>query len=117
MKATPFGRYIRKLRIDHGVILKDLADALKVSSSYISALELGKKSISKGFVDKVADYFKLDNKETLELSQLASESQPTVKLDLKDSSDTEKELVVAFARRYRELTEEQQAKLKQLLEG
>ena len=40
---TSIGRFLRKLRIDHGEILKDMADALGVSSAFLSAVENGKK--------------------------------------------------------------------------
>lgn len=117
LKVTQFGRYIRKLRIDHGMILKDLADALGVSSSYISAVELGKKNIPDSFIEKLVVRFGIPASERDELNRIASESQPQVKIDLKESSPNEREVVMAFARKYRHLTTDQQKRLKQLLEG
>ena len=40
---TPFGRYLATLRINHRVKQKDLAIAMGVNPSYISAIESGKK--------------------------------------------------------------------------
>ena len=42
---TSFGCYLRKLRIDTGYLLKDLASYLCVTSSYLSAVEMGKRRI------------------------------------------------------------------------
>ena len=44
---TSIGRFLRKLRIDHGEILKDMADALGVSYAFLSAVENGKKKCPK----------------------------------------------------------------------
>ena len=40
---TPFGDRMRKLRAERNVTLKDMAEALGVSSAYLSALEHGKR--------------------------------------------------------------------------
>jgi transcriptional regulator with XRE-family HTH domain len=43
---TPFGKKVRKLRIDVGVTLKSMADAMGVTSSYLSAIETGKRAVT-----------------------------------------------------------------------
>lgn len=40
---TPFGRKIRTLRESRGVNLQDMSTALGVSTSYLSALEHGRR--------------------------------------------------------------------------
>ena len=40
---TPFGIATRKFRLDKGLRLLDLAQRLKLSSSFVSAVETGKK--------------------------------------------------------------------------
>ena len=40
---TSIGKFFRKLRIDEGEILKDMAEKLGVSVSFLSAVENGKK--------------------------------------------------------------------------
>ena len=40
---TSVGRFLRKLRIDRGKILKTMAETLGVSSAFLSAVENGKK--------------------------------------------------------------------------
>jgi len=41
---TPFGRYLTTLRLNRRVKQKELAEALDVDPSYISAIESGKKA-------------------------------------------------------------------------
>ncbi len=52
-KLTPFGRFIRKYRIDHDILLKHMADKLGLSSAFLSAIENGAKSIPFDFEDKL----------------------------------------------------------------
>lgn len=117
MKTTAFGRFLRKLRIDHGMIMKDLADVLKVSSAYLSALELGKKSISEKNIIAIVEHFDLSSKEIAELRYAASISQPSVKIDLTGNTNEQRELAVSFARRYQEISPEEQQRLLELLRG
>lgn len=117
MKTTAFGRYLRKLRIDHGLIMKDLAEVLKVSSAYISALELGKKSIAEKNISAIIEYFSLNADEAKELRHAASISQPNIKLDLSGSTNEQRELAVSFARRYQEISPDEQKRLLELLKG
>ena len=42
---TEFGKALRKLRIDRGETLKIMADNLEMTSSYLSAIECGKRNI------------------------------------------------------------------------
>ena len=116
-KATVFGRLVRKLRIDHGVVLKDMADSIGVSTAFASAVELGNKKISETFVLKLIDYFQLNESQIEEINNAADISQPSLKMDLKGVEDEDRELAVSFARKYHELSPENKKKLMDLLEG
>ena len=41
---TALGRFLRKIRIDRNELLKDMADKLEVSASFLSAVENGKRA-------------------------------------------------------------------------
>ena len=43
---TELGKHLRKIRIDHGEILKNMADKLGVTSSFLSAVEIGKRNMT-----------------------------------------------------------------------
>jgi transcriptional regulator with XRE-family HTH domain len=76
---TPFGARLRALRANRGVTLKQLAEALQVSTAYLSALEHGKRgSPSAGLVHQVNEYFGLIWDEADDLSRLARLSNPRV---------------------------------------
>jgi len=76
---TPFGARVPALRADRGLTLKQLAEALQVSTAYLSALEHGKRgSPSAGLVHQVNEYFGLIWDEADDLSRLARLSNPRV---------------------------------------
>lgn len=114
--TSAFGRYIRKLRIDNDMILKDLAEGLAVSSAYLSSLELGKKKIPQKIVEKIASYFSLDEGQRKELEHVVRLSQPELTICLKNRSMEDRELVSAFARRYKNLASVDKEKLRAFLE-
>jgi transcriptional regulator with XRE-family HTH domain len=73
-KMTPFGKAMRKIRIDRDLLLGEVADMLGVSSSYLSQIETGKKPIPDGLADKVATRIKLTAEEALSLKRDAAVS-------------------------------------------
>jgi transcriptional regulator with XRE-family HTH domain len=79
---TPFGAKVRQLRREKGIQLKEMAEELKVSSAYLSALEHGKRGRpGPGLVMQIADYFGLIWESVDDLKQLARLSHPRVPVD------------------------------------
>lgn len=115
MKVTEFGKFLRRLRVDRDLVLKDMADVLDVSSAFLSSLELGKKPIPTNFEEKIIKGFNLDDVQAQELRQAARISQPSVKIELTGKTTEEREMVMSFARKYESLSDEQKRKLKILL--
>jgi transcriptional regulator with XRE-family HTH domain len=116
MNVTKFGQFIRKLRINKGVNLKEMAESLGVTSSHLSALELGKKNIPISMLDSVTQYFGLSNEEAASLKDTIEESQAMIKIDLKKSSAKDRELASCFARTYQNLDPAKRQKLMAILE-
>ncbi|BBU96272.1 helix-turn-helix domain-containing protein [Providencia rettgeri] len=113
--ATKFGKFLRKLRIDRGMVIRDMAEILGVSPAYLSAIELGKRAIPDTFVDSLCTAFKLNNDERRNMLHLVDISQPSIKIDLTDAEDANRETMLAFARKFKELDDEQLNKLNQML--
>jgi transcriptional regulator with XRE-family HTH domain len=116
MNVTKFGQFIRKLRIKKGVNLKEMAESLGVTSSHLSALELGKKNIPSSMIDNVSQYFGLSKDEAARLKDTIEESQAMIKLDLKKSSAKDRELASCFARTYQNLDPAKRQQLMAILE-
>ena len=54
---TEFGKFTRMYRLKHGLFLKEMAEKLNVPSSYLSAVEMGRKSITKEFANKIINTY------------------------------------------------------------
>jgi transcriptional regulator with XRE-family HTH domain len=79
---TPFGARLRVLRNQRGVTLKQLAQALQVSSAYLSALEHGKRGTPRaGLVHQINEFFGLIWDDAEDLAGLARLSKPRVVVD------------------------------------
>ena len=115
MKATKFGLFIRQSRLLKGVNLKQMAESMDMKPSFLSALELGKKAISEETIQKVVNFLGLDKIEEQELRDAADRSQPIAKVNLSDESLRDRELVLMFARKFREIPEEEKKRLEDML--
>ncbi|WP_210496288.1 helix-turn-helix domain-containing protein [Microvirga antarctica] len=79
---TPFGEKVRQLRRERGLLLKDMAAHLGVSSAYLSALERGERGKPTWtLIQGTLQYFHIIWDEADELTRLADMSEPRVKID------------------------------------
>ena len=101
---TSFGIATRKFRLDKGLRLLDLAQRLGFSSSFVSAVETGKKPIPPGYVAAVSKALGLSGLEAQELQRTADRSKSAVDVDALGGA--QRELVAAFARKLDELPPE-----------
>lgn len=99
MKLTPFGLCVRKIRLELGLTLKEMATAVSVSSAYLSSVELGEKALNNNLIEDVSRY--LQDKITLEqLDELRAAAAQSIKIvPVSNLSADERGLVAAFARR------------------
>ena len=95
---TPFGERMRKLRAERGVTLKDMAEALGVSSAYLSALEHGKRG-RPGWhlIQRILAYFNIIWDEADEVVRLARISHPRITIDTSGLSPKATELANRLA--------------------
>lgn len=95
---SKFGQLVRKLRIDRQMKLGDMAKALDVSSAYLSALENNKKKLSNDFVERVVDFFDVNDRDADEIRDAAALSKSEFVLKPEKDSDISLEAVAMFAR-------------------
>lgn len=113
---TPFGERLRTLREERGLQLKDMAVALGVSSTYLSALEHGRRSRPNwSFVQRVIHYFNIIWDEADELQRLAELSDPRISLKTSGLSPKATELANRLARDIGELSDEDLSRLLDVL--
>jgi transcriptional regulator with XRE-family HTH domain len=112
---TPFGKFVRKLRIDRGLRLKDMADSLGLSSAFLSAVETGSKPMPATMADQVCRYFGLDPQQQSDLRMAVDASQVEARIRMVGLEDQSRELVAAFARRIGGLEPSQREKILDIL--
>jgi len=79
---TPLGARIRQLREERGISLKDMAQALNISSAYLSALEHGRRGKPTGFLlHRMIAFFNVIWDEAEDLQRLAEISDPKITID------------------------------------
>jgi transcriptional regulator with XRE-family HTH domain len=114
---TPFGARLRALRAERGITLKDMAAALRVSPTYLSALEHGRRGRPTwGLVQGVIQFFNVIWDEAEDLQRLADLSHPRVVIDTAGLSPNATLLANHFARRIGALDESDLAAHLALLE-
>ncbi|MCI9509536.1 MAG: helix-turn-helix transcriptional regulator [Angelakisella sp.] len=114
---TRFGKELRKLRIDHGEILKDMANRLGVSPAFLSAVEVGKKNIPEEWPKKIAAIYKLNPDEEESLLSCAKESVRSIKIDLSSVGDLQHRTALVFARDFNGMSDETAERILQLIQG
>jgi len=112
---TLFGKFCRKLRIDHGDLLKDMASKLGVTSSYLSAVENGKRNVPREWIVKISEIYSLSAEEQNALKQAVNDSQKVVKIDFEGYDNEDKNTLLALARQFKGLDEEDKDLIKNLL--
>ncbi|MHC8516705.1 helix-turn-helix domain-containing protein [Sporosarcina sp. ITBMC105] len=111
-----FGKFCRKLRIDKGELLKDMATRLGVTSSYLSAVENGKRNVPHDWVEKITVMYSLSDSEEKELKQSFIESKKVVTIDFEGYSNEDKSVLLALAREFNALDESDRLKIKNILQ-
>jgi hypothetical protein len=112
---TEFGKVLRKFRIDRGELLKTMADTLDYTSSYLSAIEVGKRSIPEDLIDRLVTLYHLDAKISSELREAERMTNNQIRLNLGGMNDMQKDAALIFARTFETLDEQQTSKLIEFL--
>ena len=112
---TNFGKELRKLRIDNDELLKDMADKLGVTISYLSAVEHGKREVPDDWVNTISKLYQLSDAEKDNLEDLAYMSKNKVSIDLLEVNDKKKNTALAFARKFDNLSDEEINKINKIL--
>jgi len=116
MGYTKFGEYIRILRIKNHEIMSDMANFLDTSLPFLSAVENGKKNVPKHWVDKIVNYYNLNESEKRELEESIEFSKTQMKITLTNSSESQRGAALQFARSFDDMDEDTAKKIIELLE-
>lgn len=102
---TAIGDCLRRLRIENGEVLKDMAGKLGVTAAFLSAVENGKKKLPERWYQELMDLYLLTGEQIEEIRDAAMESGQSIRLDLQGADDGRRKLAVSFARKFESLDE------------
>lgn len=114
---TSLGRFLRKLRIDKGEILKDMSDKLGVTVSFLSAVENGKKRMPSSWNGKICNLYALSEAQQDEFTKAIAETELAIEMDFVGTSLQNRELAVSFARKFPDIDEAQAEEIRKILMG
>lgn len=110
---TPFGKELRKLRLERGETLADMAHNVGKSAGFLSSIETGKKPVPGGLLEQIVEYYQLTGSMSARLHRLAESNKGSFKLT--PSDDRSYALVSALAQKLDTLSEEQQMQIINIL--
>ena len=106
MGYTRFGEMLRVLRVKNHEVMGDLARMLGVSTSFLSAVECGKKNVPDSWVDFLTEHYGLTGKEKAELIEAIEMSKTSIKINLAEENGYKRDLALQLQRSFNDMDEE-----------
>lgn len=98
---TKLGKELRKLRLDLGITLFEMAESIGVSSSLLSSVETGRKPATSNLIQRLVDRFPAVRAREAEFVQLGLETAKEVRINIESNkNEGAGELALAFARKF-----------------
>lgn len=113
--TTQFGKELKKLRIDLGITLMDMAQKVEVSAAFLSAIETGRKRVPDGTLDVLAARFPQIASERNKYEVLINQARREVSVSLHNATYEDAQLATALARRFNTLSAEDKQQIRNLV--
>lgn len=113
---TNFGKFCRKLRIDNGELLYDMAKHLNVSSAFLSKVENGKSKPPAEWKEDIPEIYDLTETQIQELRKSINEARTKSVIDVSSLDPDDKDMMFAFARKLDAMNETDKDKWKKMLD-
>lgn len=114
--TTQLGKELKKLRIDLGITLMEMANQIKVSAAFLSSIETGRKRVPDHFLDTLASNFEAVAQQRSKYEVLINQARQDVRLTFNGSNKVDAELATALARRFGSLSPEEKEQLMRIVE-
>ena len=108
---TALSKFLRKLRIDKSMNQAEVANALECSTAFYSSVENSKKPMPENMRTKLIEFYQLNKGQIYELDEAIKLNKQEVHINLADLDDTRKDFVLAFARNFKNLDQEEVQRL------
>ena len=114
---TEFGKVCRMIRLEVNQNLGDMAEALGVQSSFLSAIENGKKNVPKKMCEQIKELYSLSVEHYEDLVKAAEISKTQVKISMENMEQDDRNIVLSFARKFEGLDPKEKEKIRSILKG
>lgn len=111
-----FGKFCRKLRIDKGELLADMAGKLGVSSAFLSKVENGGKKPPKEWQEKITQLYQLNEGEQKMLENYMFEAMNYQSIDMTDYTEDNRMMLLSFARKLSSMDDSKKDQFKKMFE-
>lgn len=98
--ANKLGIFCRKLRLERGELLYDMAQKLSVSSAFLSKVENGKKKPPMQWKQIIISEYDLAGNALEEFEECFFEAINADSIDISGYEESDKELMLSFARKF-----------------
>ncbi len=115
MSYTSFGEFMRLLRVKNHEVMGDVAKMLEVKVPFLSAVENGKKNVPVEWIDKIVDYYNLNEEEQMNLKEAIEESKTQYKIIMNNSGVNQRKAALQFARSFDGMDDETAVRILKLL--
>lgn len=113
---TTYGKILRKIRIDEGELLSNMANNLEISSAYLSSIENGDREIPEYLSNRIGEIYNLSDKELDELRSAETAQLKAVKVDLEKTADfSRRQTAMVFARTFNDIDDETMQRIRSIL--
>ena len=114
---TEFGKFCRKLRVDHDETQQDIADYLGVTTAYLSTVEHGKRNISEKIVDKLISRYNLSGAKLNQFKSTITNSISFIKIHLHKMNSLDRELIMKIYYNLNELNDKDKRELIEVIDN
>lgn len=112
---TALGKELRKLRIDDGTNMANMARAIGVSTAMLSAIETGRKKVPSDFVDRLMQVYPELIERRAQIEALVNLANKEVRVNLDEASEEDAQLVTELARRFSDLSDKEKDSIRNML--
>ena len=114
---SEYGKTLRKIRIDKGLTMAQMAKAIGITSAYLSTIERGNRKIPKNLTQNIIGHYELSNEQATELQKAEYLSMDSFEIELSAVSLHKRILVLSLAKNLKNMTYEQVEMIKNIVEG
>lgn len=104
---SEYGKILRKIRIDKGLTIAQMAKAIGITSAYLSTIERDNRNIPEYLTKDIVNNCSLSNEQATELQKSEYASRKVLKMNLAGMETERKELLLRLSDNITSLTSSQ----------